>query len=192
MKTLIVYNHPYDKSFCHAILEESIAAAKKANHSVQVIDLDKDGFNPVMTATDLKGFVTHQAQDPQAMDYIKQVQDADQLVLIFPIWWELMPALMKGFIDKVIFPGSVYEQEPNQIKMKSKLTKLKHVEIITTMNTPKPLYATLYGNAIHRALVRGTFKKIGISSVHWTSFNRVKSSSPAKREKWLKQVSKLF
>jgi NAD(P)H dehydrogenase (quinone) len=82
---------------------------KKAGGEVDLIDLNKDKFNPVMDEKDLVGFIKHEMIDPQSIDYVNRLKAADQLVLIFPIWWELMPAIMKGFIDKVFFPGSAYE-----------------------------------------------------------------------------------
>lgn len=62
-----------------------------------------------MTAEDLLAFKNKKSIDKQANEYIHCVKAADHLVFIFPIWWELMPALMKGFIDKVIFPGETYD-----------------------------------------------------------------------------------
>lgn len=192
MKTLVVYNHPYDGSFCHALLEETIATAKEAGGEVDVIDLDKSDFNPVMSSDDLLGFIKHQAVDSQAQAYINKLKEADHLVMIFPIWWELMPAMTKGFIDKVIFPGGVYDYTKSGYGMVSKLEKLKSVTIVSTMNTPKSIYRFVYGDAIQRALVRGTFKKVGIKDVKWLSFNMVKSSSAEKRRGWLKRLNQVL
>lgn len=65
------YNHPYSGSFNHALLEAVIAGAKKAGHEVDVIDLDQDHFDPVMTGKDLLAFRDHQVLDPQAKDYVR-------------------------------------------------------------------------------------------------------------------------
>ncbi|HEL1618752.1 TPA: NAD(P)H-dependent oxidoreductase [Streptococcus suis] len=190
MKTTIVYNHPYEKSYNHAILEASIAGAQKAVSQVQVIDLDAEKFNPVMTSEDLLGFVKHQQVDPQAQAYTKHIGESDHLILIFPIWWELMPAMMKGFIDKVIFPGAFYDYKPNGYSMQVRHEKLKTITIITTMNTPKFLYRLIYGNAIKNALVKGTFQKTGCKDVKWMSYNMVKMVDDRKRKSWLEQIEK--
>lgn len=192
MNVVIVYNHPYDKSFCHAILESTKKGLLKAGHTVDVIDLDKDKFNPVMTGADLLAFINHQVVDEQAKNYIERVQQADHLVFIFPIWWELMPAMTKGFIDKVIFPGSVYTYTPSGYGMKSLLKKLQSTTVITTMNTPSLMYRFVYGNAIQKALIKGTFKKVGCKNVKWRSFNMVKKSSESTRKKWLQKIEKNF
>lgn len=190
MKTLIVYNHPYDGSFCHAILEcvkKEILASK---NEVDIIDLDSDGFNPVMTGEDLLAFKKHIIVDELAQEYTQRLKKADHLVMIFPIWWELMPAMTKGFIDKVIFPGSAYEYTKSGTRMISLLNNLKSTTIITTMNTPKPIYQIIYGNALKNALIKGTFKKCGFKNVKWISFNMVKFSSDKKRSKWLSSLKK--
>lgn len=109
MKTLIIYNHPYEGSYNHAILESVVKGISRAQGKYEVIDLDKENFNPVMTSADLLGFVKHQAVDPIAISYAEKIKEADYLVFIFPIWWEMMPALTKGFIDKVIYPGLTYD-----------------------------------------------------------------------------------
>ncbi|MGM0124024.1 hypothetical protein IGI37_001398 [Enterococcus sp. AZ194] len=192
MNTVIVYNHPYNGSFCHALLEAVINGAKKAGHTVDLLDLDKDKFNPVMTGQDLLAFRNHEAIDLQALDYIQRIKQADHLVFIFPIWWELMPAMMKGFIDKVIFPGATFTYTKSGYGMIGSLTKLKSTTVITTMNTPKIMYKLVYGNAIKKALIKGTLKKSGIKNVRWCSFNMVKASSDTTRKKWLIKVEKMF
>lgn len=185
MKTLIIYNHPYDGSFCHAILETTKKGLKKAGHIVNVIDLDKECFNPVMTDQDLLAFKNHKMIDQQSKKYITKIKEADHLIFIFPIWWELMPAMTKGFIDKIIFPGSAYDYTNSNYGMTSLLANIKSTTVITTMNTPKSLYAIKYGNAIKNAMIKGTLKKIGLKNIKWISFNQVKRSKESQRKKWL-------
>ncbi|MGM0157247.1 hypothetical protein IGI47_001557 [Enterococcus sp. AZ191] len=192
MNTLIIYNHPYEGSYNHAILESVVKGITRAQGEYEVIDLDKENFNPVMTSADLLGFVKHQAVDPIAISYAEKIKEADHLVFIFPIWWEMMPALTKGFIDKVIYPGLTYDYKENGISMVSLLPKLKATTVITTMNTPKIMYKLTYGNALKKALIKGTFKKSGMKNVNWISLNMVKMSKVEKRQKWLKNIEQKF
>lgn len=189
--TVIVTSHPYDGSFCHALMVAAKDGAQKAGNTVDAIDLEQDHFDPVMHGADLVGFLKHKAQDEQAKDYIQRVKAADHLILIFPIWWELMPAMMKGFIDKVVFPGETFTYKKGGTGMASALPKLKSTTIMTTMNTPKFLYRWVFGDAIQRALVRGTFKKMGLKKVRWMSCHMVKKSSDAKRQGWLSEAGKI-
>lgn len=188
MNTVIIYNHPYDGSFCHAILESVIRGDKKAGHNIDVIDLDKDKFNPVMTSADLLAFKNQEMIDTKSLDYVNRLKKADNLMFIFPIWWELMPAMTKGFIDKVLFPRSTYEYSKSGNSMLTLLPNLKNTFVISTMNTPKLMYKFIYGNAIKRSLINGSLKKTGIKNVKWISFNMVKFSKLEKRKSWLENL----
>lgn len=188
MKVTIVYNHPYEKSFNNAILQTTVKALESINCEPTVINLDKENFNPVMTSEDLLAFVKHKQIDEQTKKYTKILEKSDHLILIFPIWWELMPAMMKGFIDKVVFPGSFYEYNSNGLTMNKKMKNIKTITIITTMNTPKIVYRFFFGNAIKKALINGTFKKTGYENSKWISFNMVKQASDNKRRKWLENL----
>lgn len=193
MKVVIIFNHPYEGSFCNAILESVTNGLTNANHEIDLIHLDKENFNPVMTADDLNSFRNKYAIDPKVLEYKTRIEQADHLVFIFPIWWELMPAMTKGFVDKVIFPGIAYDYtNASNTRMKPLWTNLKGVTIITTMNTPKFLYWSIFGNAIKKAMILGTFWKIGYKNRKWISFNKVKQVSSKQRDKWLLKVEDSF
>ena len=198
MKTLIVYNHPHEGSFCSSIREAVENGLKTGNHEYKVIDLDKDGFDPVMRSKDLKAFVTAgkigedglEDVDPLVLRYMKMMRWAEQIVMIFPIWWMTTPAMTKGFIDKVIFPGIVYKMEGG--KLVSMLSSLKQVTIITTMNTPAEVYHDVFGNPLEGSLIKGTFNQIGIHDIRWISLNMVKQSGDEKRWVWLDEIETEF
>jgi len=193
MKVVIIFNHPYEGSFCNAILKSVTLGLQKGNHEIDLIHLDKDNFNPVMTANDLKAFRDKKPVDSKVIEYKERIEQADHLIFIFPIWWELMPAMTKGFVDKVIFPGVAYDYtNTNNTKMKPLWIKVKSVTMITTMNTPKLLYWAIFGNVIKKAMMLGTFWKIGYKNRKWISFNQVKQVSKEKREKWLKKLENKF
>ena len=191
MKTVIVFNHPYDGSYCNAILNSVTAGLLKNNHEVDLIHLDKENFNPVMTQEDLRAFVNRKPVDPKVIEYKERLGKADHLIFIFPIWWELMPAMTKGFIDKVIFPGVAYDYKSNGF-MTKKLKKIQSVTLITTMNTHRFFYRLLFGNAIKRAFFTGTFWKLGYKNRKWISLNMVKFVTEDKRKKWLLELEQRF
>jgi len=194
MKVAIIFNHPYEGSFCTAILHSVIRGLQSAGHETDVLHLDNEGFDPVMRTADLKAFTLGEPIDPKVLEYRQRLGNADHLVLIFPIWWELMPAMTKGFIDKVIFPGVAYDYDktgrfPRMVK---RFHRLKSITLITTMNTPSFLYRLVFGNAIKRALFAGTFWKIGYKNRQWINFGMVKTVSQEKRERWLAQLTRRF
>lgn len=194
MNYVIVFNHPYEGSFCNAILQTVQNALETAGHHTDVLHLDNDGFNPVMTAADLRGFIKGEPVDPKVLEYRERLEQADHLILIFPIWWELMPAMSKGFIDKVIYPGVAYDYDKTsrRPRMVKRWTRLKGITLITTMNTPGFLYRLVFGNAIKKALFTGTFWKMGYRNRKWINFSMVKFVKEEKRKAWLTQLDKRF
>jgi len=198
MRILVVFNHPYEKSYCSAILASVQKGLERAGHELDLIHLDRDEFDPVMRSRDLKAFVLARTDpegadallDEQVRDYKIRIQQADHIVFIFPIWWELMPAIMKGFIDKLIFPGIVYDYNDSGTRMHCRLENLSGVTMITTMNTPSFAYRLIFGNAVKKALLTGTFWKIGVKNREWFNLSGVKFASNQKRQKWLSKIER--
>lgn len=199
MKTLIVFNHPYEKSYCNAILQTVRKALKNSGQEHDLIDLDRDKFNPVLNSNDLRAFVmaSHSPEeaikqlDAQVIEYKNRIEKAEHLVFIFPIWWMLMPALTKGFIDKVIFPGIAYEYN-KEGQIQSILHNLQKVTVISTMNTPSDVYKARYGNAVERGIIAGVFESMGINNCKWINLDMVKQSDDDKRKAWLSNIEKYF
>lgn len=192
MRVVIVFNHPHEGSFGNAILNAVTKGLKSANQEVDLMHLDNDEFNPVMSQADLKAFVEHKPVDPQVIDYNERLEKADHLIFIFPIWWDLMPAMTKGFVDRVLTPGVVYDHHPRGFGLVSLLKKLNGVTVITTMNKPKIMYSLLIGNLIKKAMIKSVFKTMGYKNLKWISYNMVKSVSQEKRVKWLTDIENRF
>lgn len=192
MRTVIVFNHPYEGSFCNAILNAITKGLQKGGHEVDLMHLDNDRFNPVMTQDDLKAFVAHQPIDPQVINYSERLKKADHLIFIFPIWWDIMPATTKGFIDRVLSPGVVYDHHPKGFGLVPLLKNMRSVTIVTTMNKPKILYSLLIGNLIKKVMLRSVFKTMGYKQLKWIGFASVKSVSQEKRKKWLNNLETRF
>ena len=198
MKTLIIYYHPHEGSFCSAIRDAVISGLEVGKHEYKLVDLGLDEFDPVMRAKDLKAFAMAgrigeeglEGVDPIVLKYMKKLRWAEHIVMIFPIWWMSMPAMMKGFVDKVIFPGVVYKMEGGNLV--SMLSGLKQVTIITTMNTPADVYKNMFNNSIEGSLIKGTFNKIGIHDIRWISLNMVKQVGDEKRWVWLDEIETEF
>lgn len=198
MKTVIIYYHPHEGSFCSAIRDAVISGLNTGKHEYKLIDLGLDQFDPVMREKDLNAFRLAgrigedglEGVDPIVMKYMKKLRWAEHIVMIFPIWWMTMPAMVKGFVDKVIFPGVVYKMEGGNLV--SMLSGLKQVTIITTMNTPSDVYMDMFNNSIEGSLIKGTFNQIGIHDIRWISLNMVKQVGDEKRWLWLDEIENEF
>jgi len=154
--------------------------------------LDDDRFNPKMSSADLKAFVEHRAVDPQVLDYHERLKKTDHLIFIFPIWWDIMPATTKGFIDRVLSPGLAYDHHPRGFGLVPLLHNLKSITVITTMNKPKIMYSLLIGNLIRKVMIKSVFRTMGYKNVRWISYTSVKRVSHERRVKWLIHLENKF
>lgn len=164
MKTLIVYTHPWDGSFNHGVLTHTLENLENKGSSVDVIDLYADGFDPVMRVEDLAVFGKGEYNDPKAEDYVARLKAADRVIFMFPVWWYGMPAMLKGFFDKILLKGSTYvEDEDRNLKG---LLGVKESAIFTTANISKDVFGAI-GDPIVNTMINGMFETVGIEDTTW-------------------------
>jgi len=190
MRTLIVYAHPWDGSFNRSVLDTVVNAAKKVNNQVEIIDLYKDGFNPAMSEKDLQLYSQGKFVDPLVGDYQNKIMQAEHLVFIFPIWWSVQPAILKGFIDKVFLNGWAFEYKG--MLPKGKIKHLKQTTVINTMGAPLFIYRYLMRAPIVKSFIDGSLKFSGIKNIKWLALGRIADISDTKRKKWLEMLENYF
>lgn len=188
MRALMVVDHPYSGAFTHALADAARRGLENAGHDVDVIDLHADGFDPVMRAPDLAAWRTGTVVDPQVLDYQDRLLAADHLLLAFPVWWEVMPAMSKGFIDKVLTKGFAYDQPKPGGMMRRRLTGLTGVTAITCMATPSLAYRIVFGNPLMKSLFRGTFRKIGLRNLTWINHANPAGATSERRRLMLQRI----
>ena len=196
MKYVIIFAHPYTlsaannephhRSYSAAVAKQTINYLTAQGHEVDVIDLNQDHFDPVMHAKDLSAWRTRTPINDQVDRYFERLKTADEIIFIFPIWWELMPAMTKGFIDKVFSKNRAVSMHPRVVLEKNPI-----IRIFTIAGTPTFLYKLKYGNPIMKALATGTFKKIGLKKIKWHNFN-AEDESPQKRQADLAHIQKFL
>ncbi|MEW3992011.1 NAD(P)H-dependent oxidoreductase [Bacillus altitudinis] len=190
MKT-IVYAHPWDGSYNHAILTSITEKLETKREPFQVIDLYKDGFNPVFTAEELKHF--HKGETPYSLvkDYQEKLKQSTELIFIFPVWWWDLPAMLKGFIDKVMLSGFAFIEDQNTGTLQGLLTNIKKTTVISTSTTDKEYIESEAGNAIQSVFINRTLADLGLKneSTKWIHFSRVNLTTDEKRKQFLKDIS---
>lgn len=189
-QTLIVYCHPYSQSFNHAVLEA--VSTHIQDTSYHIIDLYNDNFNPAYDAEELRLFHAGKSHDPLVSKYLKLLRDCDQLILITPIWWNDIPAMLKGFIDKVMKEGPGLSHLVTKTGVKGLLTNIKQVYVLTTSTSPTLYYRLFCGDGIKRTFINGSLKQLGMKNIHWCNFGGITSSTVDKRKKHLQKIAKLI
>lgn len=116
-KTLIVMAHPNPDSFNQAIKEHLVAELEAQNHQVRVRDLYALGFDPVLSLEELQRYDSQEGEVPADVQVEQdEILWADNLVFIYPTWWWSMPAVMKGYFDRVFLPGFAFSADEQGIK----------------------------------------------------------------------------
>ncbi len=187
MNVKIIYAHPYEGSYNKAILDSVTAGLKEAGHSIDLLDICKDDFNPVMTEEDLKAASQKTVVDPKVLEYQGRIEKVNHLVIIFPVWFECMPAILKGYFDKVFSNGWAYKSVEGKNQPVGQLTYL-NATVITTMGVPKFVYNLFLNNALQGVLIKGALKFCGVQKVKWIKLCSVQTVPGEKRTKWLKEI----
>lgn len=188
MKFLIIDSHPYDQSF-NRQLTQKIRETLQGRHEAEILNLVEDGFNPVMEAADLKLFSQGQAADPKVTEYQKKIQEADVLVFSFPIWWSTMPAILKGFLDKVLLYGYAFTYGEGGM-LEGLLNK--QAVVITTMETPNSLFDGMMNNPVKSQFIHATLGSCGVNTMRHFQIDLINSGTRQHREDHFKEIVDYF
>ena len=101
MRILVVYCHPVPDSFCAALRDTVVEAVKAKGCEVRLIDLHAEGFDPVMPADERRSYNDRAPSDPALAAHIEHLRWAEGLLLVYPTWWYGLPAMLKGWFDRV-------------------------------------------------------------------------------------------
>ena len=182
-KFFIVYGHYDDNSFNAAIRDTFIESAKKAGHSVDMVDLYKEKFDPVFAGGN---------PGPDVLDHRRRIEQSDTIVLIAPIWNFRMPAILEGWIDKVLAPpwAFTFKQLVGNYGYPQGNLGNKKAIIFCTYGSPRLAITTFFLNLPIRRLKRGVFHMCGIYNINYRRYFAVPFVSEEKRKKFLDDVKK--
>jgi len=183
---LIIQGHPDSESFCWALGEAYKRGASSSGAAIQEIKISNLYFNPNLAF----GYRKRTQLEPDLLTSWEKILKADHLVIIYPVWWASMPAIMKGFFDRLFLPGFAFEKIENSLWWK-KLLKGKSARIITTMDQPPWYFWLRYLAPAHQALKHGTLKFCGVSPVKITSIGPIRLSKETFRKNHLLKIEKL-
>jgi NAD(P)H dehydrogenase (quinone) len=183
MRLLVVHAHPAPESYGSALFRAVVEAAKEGGHEVRALDLHAEGFDPVMGAEEWRGYYRGEPEDPLLRRHADALRWAEGLVLVFPIWWGTVPAILKGWFDRVWREGVAYRTEGRH--MRPGLPQMRLIGVVTTMGASR-LQWELLGAPGRRMLLRGLKVCTGWRSrTFWLALHDMDRSTPARRERFL-------
>ncbi|MDR6196410.1 NAD(P)H-dependent oxidoreductase [Siphonobacter sp. SORGH_AS_0500] len=185
-KILIINGHPDRESYNYALSEAYRTAAIRAGAELTQINIADLQFDPNLRF----GYRKRMELEPDLVEALQKIKEAEHIVWFFPMWWYSYPAVMKGFVDRLFLPGIVMkfiEGKP----FPEKLLKGRTARIVITADTPSWYDRFFMGRPAINQFKKGTLEFCGIHPVSVTYIAPIKASSERFREKWLAKVSAL-
>ena len=108
MRALVVYCHPKDDSFNAAVKDLVLQKLKAAGAEIRFSDLYRSGFQPVLTTSEWEGYLTVPTNSALVADDVANLRWCDTLIFVYPTWWYGLPAMLKGWLDRVMLPGVAF------------------------------------------------------------------------------------
>ncbi len=188
-KIFVLLGHSDSSGFCGEIANEYCAAALKSGHTVNRLNLGDMQFDPVLH----KGYRAMQALEPDLQKFQRLLVEADHFVIIYPVWWVGMPALLKGLFDRAWLPGSAFRYIKTPAGRRTifwhRLFRGKTARTILTSGTPPWLVRFLPGN-VNAQLRWGILWFAGFS-VRSTWFGPSENIPASRKARWLAEVQEL-
>jgi NAD(P)H dehydrogenase (quinone) len=189
MKYLIVYAHPSPKSFNHALLEAVTDKLKKSGHEIAVRDLYNTNFKPALEGADFVALGKGQPLNDVAEEQ-RHVKWADKIVFIHPVWWFGMPAILKGYIDRVFSKGFAYDYAKDGLK--GLLTGKSVIVFNTTGGSAGDYEKYGFNTALKATQDNGIYGLCGLKVELHKFFYAIPTSSPEELAKILREVGILL
>lgn len=186
LRTLVVLGHPDSDSFCGHLASTYAEHARSAGREVQLLRLGDLEFDPVLRQGYRKGI---QPLEPDLAAAQHAISWAQHLVFVYPIWWGAMPALLKGFIDRVFLPAFAYKFRSDSSW--DKLLRGRKADLLVTMDAPPWYFRWVQRMPGHHQMQKAILEFCGIAPVRISSFGPVRSASEQQRRRWLDRVAQL-
>ena len=152
MRVLVIFSHPVETSFKASMHQTVVQELRAAGHEVDDCDLYAEGFNPVMSREERIGYHEVPSNQIPVKRYIERLQWAEAVVFCFPTWCFGLPAMLKGFFDRVLMPGVAFDiSDPANVK--PSLTHIRHISAVVTYGRPR-WTALLMGDPPRKSITR--------------------------------------
>ena len=188
MRVLVVFAHPLEDSFAAVLCDTVVTALKAGGHTVDLCDLYKENFDPVLSAHERRAYRDASANAANVQEHVQRLRQADGVVLVFPSWWYGMPAILKGYFDRVWLPGVAFEFGPQAIR--PLLTGIRVFGAVTTTGAPEWFTRVYMGNPSRKVLMRGLARLLVARNAErfWLALYGMENATAAKRAAFIERV----
>ena len=191
MFVVLVVSHPSADSYCHALATRAVVGLRAAGHEVTILDLHAAGFRVAMTAEERHAYHGDSPiLDPLVATHAALVQRAEALVFVYPTWWSGLPAMLKGWLERVMVPGVGFRFDARTGKVRPGLGQVRHLVGISTYGSSRTSVRLVNDNG-RRTITRALRMSCGLRArPHWLGLYGVDGSTDDERSAFAARVER--
>jgi len=184
----VVHSHPLADSYNHALFR-IIVETLQQRHQVIATDLYRECFSPVMTEAERRSYFQPSYAGDEVAPLVRQLRQADGIIFCFPHWWFSMPAMLKGYFDRVWAPGTAFTHDLDGGRIKPLLTNIKLFGVVTTYGSPWWLTRIVMQDPGRKVMFRALKPMCGpgVRSFYLAHYD-MDRSTPASRQAFAERV----
>jgi putative NADPH-quinone reductase len=191
MRIAVILAHPNPDSFAHELARRAEAGLRVGGHDVELIDLHAIGFRAAMSSEERMAYHGESpVLDPIVRGQVNLVRSVDALVFVYPTWWSGLPAILKGWLERVMVPGVGFRFDERSGKVRPGLGNVRHLIGISTYGSPR-WYVNAVNDNGRRTLLRALRLSCGWrTSRRWLGLYAIDTTTPAQRGEFAAHVER--
>jgi NAD(P)H dehydrogenase (quinone) len=191
MRVLVVVAHPNPASYCHALAAAAERGLIGAGHQVDIIDLEADDFRAEMSLEERRAYHSGEpVVDTVVARHVELVRAAEALVFVYPTWWSGLPAVLKGWLDRVLVEGVAFVFDERSHRVRPGLRRVRHIVGVSTYGSSRRYVRLINDNGrrmLHRSLVLSTGWR---TKRTWLALYSLDTLTEADRDAFLQRVER--
>ena len=190
MRVLVIFAHPLGDSYAATLRDTVVAALEAGGHTVDLCDLYQEDFDPTLSAQEWRDYENTSENTRAVSRQVERLRQAEGIIFVFPSWWYGMPAILKGYFDRVWPPGVAFEFGPQAIR--PLLMSIRMFGVVTTTGAPEWFTRIYMGNPSRKVLMRGLARLVVAPRAErfWLALYGMENATDAKRTEFIEQVRK--
>jgi len=190
MRVLVIFAHPLGDSYAATLRDTVVAALEAGGHTVDLCDLYHEDFDPTLSAQEWRDYENTSENTRAVSRQVERLRQAEGIIFVFPSWWYGMPAILKGYFDRVWLPGVAFEFGPQAIR--PLLMSIRMFGVVTTTGAPEWFTRIYMGNPSRKVLMRGLARLVVAPRAErfWLALYGMENATDAKRTEFIEQVRK--
>ena len=190
MRVLVIFAHPLGDSYAATLRDTVVAALEAGGHTVDLCNLYQEDFDPILSAQEWRDYENTSENTRAVSRQVERLRQAEGIIFVFPSWWYGMPAILKGYFDRVWLPGVAFEFGPQAIR--PLLMSIRMFGVVTTTGAPEWFTRIYMGNPSRKVLMRGLARLVDARRAErfWLALYGMENATDAKRTAFVEQVRK--